>query len=71
MLNVRLAGDYQYGKLLFTWLSLVMSVCAVFSYEISLMRSGTEVSRFLRFFLPKLYLWLLCMGMAIILVMSP
>ena len=33
MLNVRLAGDYLYGKLLFTWLSLVMSlivsVCAV------------------------------------------
>ena len=34
MLNVRLAGDHQYGKLLFTWLSLVMSLmvsfCAVF-----------------------------------------
>ena len=26
MLNVRLAGDYLYGKLLFTWLSLVMSL---------------------------------------------
>ena len=25
MLNVRLAGDHLYGKLLFTWLSLVMS----------------------------------------------
>ena len=25
MLNVRLAGDQLYGKLLFTWLSLVMS----------------------------------------------
>ena len=26
MLNVRLAGDHLYGKLLFTWLSLVMSM---------------------------------------------
>ena len=34
MLNVRLAGDHQRGKLLLTWLSLVMSLmvsfCAVF-----------------------------------------
>ena len=34
MLNVRLAGDNQYGKLLFTWVSLVVSLmvsfCAVF-----------------------------------------
>ena len=34
MLNVRLAGDPLYGKSLFTWLSLVMSMmvsfCAVF-----------------------------------------
>ena len=34
MLNVRLIGDDLYGKLLFTWLSLVMSMmvsfCAVF-----------------------------------------
>ena len=34
MLSVRLAGDHLYGKLLFTWLSLVMSLmvsfCAVF-----------------------------------------
>ena len=26
MFNVRLAGDYLIGKLLFTWLSLVMSL---------------------------------------------
>ena len=26
LLNVRLAGDHLYGKLLFTWLSLVMSM---------------------------------------------
>ena len=35
LLNVRLAGDRLYGKLLFTWLSLVMhmmvSFCAVLS----------------------------------------
>ena len=34
MLNVRLAGEHQYGKLLFTLLPLVMSLmvsfCAVF-----------------------------------------
>ena len=34
MLNDRLDGDHKYGKFLFTWLSLVMSlvmsVCAVF-----------------------------------------
>ena len=30
MLNIRLAGDYQYGKLLFTWLSLVMSLMVSF-----------------------------------------
>ena len=33
MLNVRLAGDQLYGKMLFTWLSLVISLmvsyCAV------------------------------------------
>ena len=46
MLNDRLAGDHLYGKLLFTWLSRVMSFemafCAVlFSHEMSWMRSGT------------------------------
>ena len=30
MLNVRLAGDHLYGKLLFTWLSLVMSLMVSF-----------------------------------------
>ena len=32
MLNVRLAGDHLYGKLMFTWLSLVMSMirCCLF-----------------------------------------
>ena len=35
MLNVRLAGDHMYGKWLFTWLSLVMSLmasCCVVSF---------------------------------------
>ena len=30
LLNVRLAGDHLYGKLLFTWLSLVMSTMVSF-----------------------------------------
>ena len=30
MLNVRLAGDPLYGKKLFTWLSLVLSLMASF-----------------------------------------
>ena len=30
LLNVRLAGDHLYGKLLFTWLSLMMSVMVYF-----------------------------------------
>ena len=47
MLNVRLAGDHQYGKLLFTWLSLMMSLMVSFvlsfSLEMSWMRSGTAL----------------------------
>ena len=30
MLNVRLAGDHLYGKYLFTWLSLMLSLMAPF-----------------------------------------
>ena len=30
MLNVRLAGDHLYGKLLFIWLSLMMSMMLSF-----------------------------------------
>ena len=30
LLNVRLAGDHLFGKLLFTWLSLVMSIMVSF-----------------------------------------
>ena len=45
MLNVSLAGDHLYGKKLFTWLSLVMSImvsfCGIISHEMPWMRSGT------------------------------
>ena len=34
MFNVRLAGDHLYGKLLFTWLSLVMSLMVSY-FELS------------------------------------
>ena len=58
MLNVRLAAYHQYEKLLFTWLSLMMSLmmsfCADFSLEIFWMRFGTELSQFLRVFLSTL-----------------
>ena len=30
MLDVRLSGDHLYGKLLFIWLSLVMSLMVLF-----------------------------------------
>ena len=30
LLNVRLAGDHRFGKLLFTWLSLVVSIVMSF-----------------------------------------
>ena len=60
MLNISLAGDHQYGKMRFTWLSLVMSLVVSFlvlslSHEMSWMRSGTELRQFLRIFLPTLY----------------
>ena len=55
MFNVRLAGDHLCGKWLFTWLSLVKSlmVCYFvlsFSHKMSWMRSGTDLSPFLRIF---------------------
>ena len=61
MLNVRLAGDHPYRILLFTWLSLVMSMmvslCSVlFFHEMSWMRSEPYLSQFLRGFLPTLRL---------------
>ena len=56
MLNVRLAGDHLYGKLLFTWLSLVVPLM------VSWMRSGTEKSQFLTLLLSTLYSFLLLFG---------
>ena len=56
MFNVRLAGDHLYGKWLFIWLSLVVflmvsyCVLSLFSYEMSWMRPGTELSQFLAIF---------------------
>ena len=38
MLNVRLAGDHLFGKLLFTWLSLVVSM--VMSFVLSFFPRG-------------------------------
>ena len=56
MLIVRLAGDHLYGKLLLTWLSLVMCLIvpfsAVFFRDISWMGSGIRFDRCLRVFLP-------------------
>ena len=63
MLNVKLAGDHLYGKLLFIWLSLVVSMMVSFFYcpfphEMSCMRSWTSLSQFLRVFLPTLLILL-------------
>ena len=58
MFNVRLAGDVLYGKRLFTWVSLVMSLmvsyfCVVlFSHGTFWIRSATKPSQILRIFLP-------------------
>ena len=60
MINVRLAGDHLYGKWLYTWSSLVMFlmmcyfVLSFFFNGMSWMRSGTELSHFLRIFLHTL-----------------
>ena len=58
MFNVKLAGGHLYGKWLFTWLSLVMSltmsyfVLCPFSHNMSWMKYGTELNQFLKIFLP-------------------
>ena len=61
MCNVWLAFDHLYGKWLFAWLSLVVSMmvffCAVlFPHEMHWMRSGIEMSWFLKIFRPSLTL---------------
>ena len=61
MFNVRLDGDHLFGKWLLTWLTLVMSLMlsyffgCPFSHEMSWVRSGNELSQFLRIFLPIFY----------------
>ena len=66
MFNARLAGYYLYGKWLFTWSSPVMSLMVSYfvllssSYEIHWIRSGTELSQFLRVFLLTLTRTLNC-----------
>ena len=57
MFSNRLAGDNLFGKWLFTWLSVVLTLMSYLCYffpEMSLERSGTELSQFLRVFLPIL-----------------
>ena len=59
MLNVRLAGDHPIWEIA---VHLVVAgdvfdsvyLCCPFSIEMSLMRSGTELSQFLRVFTPTL-----------------
>ena len=43
MLNVRLAGDHLYGKQLFTWLSLMMSLVVSFVPSFSHEMSWIEI----------------------------
>ena len=58
MLNVSLAGDHLYGKLLFTWLSLVMSLMVSYCLIVlsfsprDVLDEIWDLSRFLRVFLP-------------------
>ena len=52
MFNIRLAGGHLYGKQLFTWLSLVVSLMA--SFVLSLFPLDVLDSQFLRDFLPTL-----------------
>ena len=40
MLNVRLAGDHLFRKLLFTWLSLVVSMMSMVSFCAVLFPTG-------------------------------
>ena len=55
MFNVRLAGGHLYGKQLFTWLSLVVSLMASFVLSFFPQDVLDEIlSQFLRDFLPTL-----------------
>ena len=50
MFNVRLTGDHLYGKLLFTVFGSVLFCAVLFPHKMSWMRSGTELSQFLKIF---------------------
>ena len=57
MFNVRLAGGHLYGKQKFTWLALVSLMASFvlsFFLWVSWVGSGTQLSQFLRDFLPTL-----------------
>ena len=57
MFNVRLAGGHLYGKQLFTWLSLVVSLMASFVlsfFPLDVLDEIWDLSQFLRGFLPTL-----------------
>ena len=59
MFNVRLAGGLLYGKQLFTWLSLVVSLMASFVlsfFPLDVLDEIWDLSQFLRNFLPTLTL---------------
>ena len=66
MMNVRLPGDHQYGKLPFAWLSLgmslIVSVCSIFFPQYVLDKIGTELSQFMRVFLPTLLTRSVCVN---------
>ena len=57
MFNVKLGSDHLYGKWLFTWLSLVISLMVShlvlsFFQRAAWMRSGTKLCQFLRIVIP-------------------
>ena len=60
MFNVWLAGDHLYGQWLFNWLSLVMSLMVSYFVLSFFPRDlETELSQFLRVFLPSFTLHLI------------
>ena len=64
MFNVRLAGDYLYGKQLFTWLSLVVSLMASFCAVLFPTRCLELIESVSGDFLPTLpHFHILCQGL--------
>ena len=54
MLNVGLAGDHQYGLAVTGDVFDGIFLCCLISHEIFWMRSRSELSQFLRIFLPTI-----------------